>query len=471
MHVIFLNPQGNFDSSDSHLTEHPDFGGQLVYVKEVAQAMVAAGHRADILTRQIEDPEWPEFASRFDQYPECGENLRIIRFPCGGPGFLNKEQLWDHLPEFIDNVVAFYGSALPDFSTAHYADGGYCAALLERKTGLGFTFTGHSLGAQKIDKLGMALGNAVEMEARYQFSRRIAAERLAMRRASRIITSTDQERREQYSHPLYEGAVDVEAPNKFSVIPPGVNGRIFTTDTGDIDRTLADGLLKKIVSAERPVVVVSNRLDEKKNTIGVVEAFAASETLRQGALLLLCFRGIDDPFADVGRLNMAEQNVLRPILETIQQHGLRENVLFLNVPSQRALAATYRAVAAGGGVFALTAFYEPFGLAPIEAAACGLACVVTCNGGPSEIFVDGSGILVDPSKPDDIARGLETALRRQAELSERARNRVLSTYTWEKTADRYISAIEECLVGPRPAVQDIPPLDASERIEHYLAEK
>ena len=60
MHVIFLNPQGNFDPVDSHLTEHPDFGGQLVYVKEVAQAMTAAGHRVDILTRQIDDPDWPE---------------------------------------------------------------------------------------------------------------------------------------------------------------------------------------------------------------------------------------------------------------------------------------------------------------------------------------------------------------------------------------------------------------------------
>ena len=44
MHILFFNPQGNFDPEDSHLTEHPDFGGQLVYVKEVAMAMADAGH-------------------------------------------------------------------------------------------------------------------------------------------------------------------------------------------------------------------------------------------------------------------------------------------------------------------------------------------------------------------------------------------------------------------------------------------
>ena len=45
MHIVFLNPQGNFDSADSYLTEHPDFGGQLVYVKELAQAMAQQGHK------------------------------------------------------------------------------------------------------------------------------------------------------------------------------------------------------------------------------------------------------------------------------------------------------------------------------------------------------------------------------------------------------------------------------------------
>ena len=34
MQVSFLNPQGNFDPKDSYWTAHPDFGGQLVYVRE-----------------------------------------------------------------------------------------------------------------------------------------------------------------------------------------------------------------------------------------------------------------------------------------------------------------------------------------------------------------------------------------------------------------------------------------------------
>jgi len=69
MHISFLNPQGNFDPNDSYWTEHPDFGGQLVYVKEVASAMANLGHQVDIITRQIIDPEWPEFADSQDAFP------------------------------------------------------------------------------------------------------------------------------------------------------------------------------------------------------------------------------------------------------------------------------------------------------------------------------------------------------------------------------------------------------------------
>ena len=77
MHIVFLNPQGNFDPADSYLTEHPDFGGQLVYVKELAQAIAQQGHKVDIVTRRIRDPSWPEFFADQDSYSICKENLRL----------------------------------------------------------------------------------------------------------------------------------------------------------------------------------------------------------------------------------------------------------------------------------------------------------------------------------------------------------------------------------------------------------
>lgn len=470
MHIVFFNPQGNFDPADSYLAEHPDFGGQLVYVKEVAQAMAELGHRVDILARRIEDPDWPEFAAPEDGYPGYEGRLRILRFACGGPGFLEKERLWPHMAEFVNNVLAFYGDTLPDFATTHYADGGYCGVLARARAGLGFTFTGHSLGAQKMDKLGVAAGNWDEMDARFRFSQRIAAERMSMAGARRIIVSTGQEQREQYGHPLYAGAVDPTDAGKFSVVPPGVNGHVFTTRPGAADATVIAACDAKFSGDDRPATVVSSRLDEKKNIIGVVRAHAANAALRTRAQLVLCVRGIDDPARDLARLGPAEQAVLGEILAVIDEAGMENDVYFLNIGSQLDLAATYRYFAGRGSVFALTSFYEPFGLAPIEAAACGLAPVATKHGGPTEIFADGSGVLVDPFSPDDIARGLLDALGRQPELSRRAIRRVEETYTWKKTAESYLAAISQARAAATPeTAAPADELDADARIRDYLA--
>ena len=152
----------------------------------------------------------------------------------------------------------------------------------------------------------------------------------------------------------------------------------------------------------------------------------------------------------------------------ISAAGLREKVDFLNIKSQAELAATYRYLAHLQSVFVLTAFYEPFGLAPIEAAACGLACVATKNGGPSEIFSDGSGILVDPFDSEDIASGMLRALREYPDLSRKAAHRVRIKYTWEQTAAGYLSVIEQGLKTVAPERLQVPVLDARARISDYL---
>src|SRR5215217_9059188 len=137
MHVAFVNPQGNFDPEDSYWTAHPDFGGQLVYVKELALAMGDLGHKVDIVTRRIIDPDWPEFSSETDAYPDA-PNVRILRIPCGPDTFLPKEELWPYLGEWAEGVARLYREekSWPDLWTGHYADGGLAASLLKESSGV-----------------------------------------------------------------------------------------------------------------------------------------------------------------------------------------------------------------------------------------------------------------------------------------------------------------------------------------------
>ena len=469
MRVAFLNPQGNFDRDDSYLTEHPDFGGQLVYVKEVALALGRLGVSVDVITRRIDDPDWPGFEQPLDDFGLLADRVRIVRLDCGGPAFLAKERLWPHLPQFAEAMIAFFGDQLPDYATTHYADGGYLGALLRAQTGLGFTFTGHSLGAQKLDKLGASTENFEEIEARFRFSRRIAAERLSMQRSACIVTSTEDERREQYAHPLYRGAVDPADDAKFRVIPPGINTGIFNQDADSDPREWLEKLQAAIRLPDLPHVVVSSRLDAKKNVAGVVAAYIGSSALQESAGLALFVRGVDDPWTELDRLKSDERGVLGPILERIEAAGLRDRVSFINARSQRELAAAYRLFARRGSVFALPSLFEPFGLAPIEAAACGLAVVATRNGGPAEIFAGGAGLLMDPEDPEDMARALCQGLAEQPGLARAGIERVLSTYTWDRTARSYLALIESKLAAGSALAAPVDELDAADWIRRYLA--
>jgi sucrose-phosphate synthase len=465
MRIAFLNPQGNFDPDDSYWTEHPDFGGQLVYVKEVALAMAALGHHVDILARRIIDPEWPAFAAPLDGYPGV-EQVRIVRIPCGPDHFLPKEELWPYLGTgWVPGILSFYQDegALPQAFTAHYADGGLAAALIQQEAGIPFTFTAHSLGAQKMDKLNASPGSLPDLDARYHFARRIVAERVSMNHAEGIVTSTRQEWTDQYSHPAYRGAVDVDDDGRFVVIPPGVNRRVFSPEPDPADQAIAArieaAIARDITPARRdlPLVVCSSRLDRKKNHLGLVRAFAQSEPLRAAANLAIVVRGLDDPLRQRGQLGDQERSILDEIAVLLNEEALWEAVTSFPLNSQPELAAAYRHLATRRSLFALTALYEPFGLAPLEAMSCGLPAVVTQNGGPAEsLQEDGRefGVLVDPAEPDEIARGLLRVLasRETWEHFQKAgMQRVLSRYTWERTAQGYLSLIEDMLEGPAHA--------------------
>ena len=112
-------------------------------------------------------------------------------------------------------------------------------------------------------------------------------------------------------------------------------------------------------------------------------------------------------------------------------------------------------------MFALTALYEPFGLAPLEAAAAGLAVVATRNGGPSESLIDEDGeygVLVDPADPHDIAAGLERALGDEwGKLAAAGRQRVHDRYTWDRTAEGYLAAVERAVQPTERTLLSIDP--------------
>lgn len=466
MRIVFLNPQGNFDAQDSYWTEHPDFGGQLVYVKEIAIAMASLGHDVDIITRRFNDDKLKGFSETLGSYPDA-PHVRIVRIPCGPNAFVPKEQLWEHLNEWVNNIVAFYAQSdsTVDFITTHYADGGLAGALLSQRWGVPYSFTGHSLGAQKMDKLNVNADSKASLNQTYQFAKRLLAERIAMQGAAMIFTSTDQERDEQYRHPAYRGAGDQQNPEKFVIAPPGVNETIFganeRNDQEDNTVHLLDRTLARDIDSNRvtlPYIVLASRLDPKKNHLGLIEAYASSPALQSITNVAISVRGVDDAFEDYSGLKENEQALMSKLMDVIDQAGLRGKVSFVNITSQKALAASYRYFAKLGSIFTLTALYEPFGLAPIEAMCAGLPVAVTQYGGPADVLKDAQenyGVLLDVHDPNHIVKGLIHVFKHYDYFRKQGLHRVQTTYTWKATARKYLTTIERILAKPNPTKIDV----------------
>lgn len=91
---------------------------------------------------------------------------------------------------------------------------------------------------------------------------------------------------------------------------------------------------------------------------------------------------------------------------------------------------------------------EGFGMALVEAMACGLAPVATMIGGPREIVQDEvNGLLVPPRDSEAIEKALERLIADPKLLERLRRNAYKSAqaYPWRRIAERTISLYEEAL--------------------------
>jgi len=94
--------------------------------------------------------------------------------------------------------------------------------------------------------------------------------------------------------------------------------------------------------------------------------------------------------------------------ELAKNLGIADQVIFLGAIARKQVLAEMQAC----NVFVLPSYHETFGVALIEALACGKPVIATACGGPEEIIHNGNGILVPPGDTETLANVMDEIVRR-----------------------------------------------------------
>jgi len=379
-----------------------DGGGQNVHVAALALALGRRGNEVVVHTRR-EDPDVPRRV-------ELGPGVEVDHVDAGPARQVPKDALLPHMGAFAAELKASWDTEAPDLVHGHFWMSG--RAALAAADGLGgaappVVQTFHALGAVKRRHHGPHDPSP---------RGRIAEEERIVRSADHIVATCSDEVFELFR---------LGAPHRrVSVIPCGV----------DLERFTPHGAAWPSSPGVRRLVCLA-RLVERK---GVGDVVAALPSLPYTELVVAggpeAARLDEDP----------EARRLRALARDV---GVEDRVRLVGRVSRAEAPALLRSA----DVAVCVPWYEPFGIVPLEAMACGVPVVASAVGGQIDSVVDGvTGVHVPPRRPEQLAGVLRPLLDspevRRA-LGAAGVRRVRSRYGWDHVADATLDVYGALLAG------------------------
>lgn len=356
-----------------------DAGGMNVYVDEVYERMARLGHEIIVYSRAHADAVYGN-----------SKSYDLVHVPVGEID-TSKSELPALLPEFAACVLehAEEREQTFDLLVSHYWLSGVVGCQLARRWSVPHVTSFHTLAAIK----KRLWPDEDEPEIRFDEELRVASD------VDTIVAWTEGEAEFLVSE------MDV-APGNVAVVAPGVDTDLFHKTAPD--------------SGERipKRVLYVGRLDALKGVDLLVEAFS-----------ILSKRDVDAELQIVGGGSADE---FRRVLGRISGLRLADRVKMPGVLPQSELVDVYSAATC----IVAPSFHETFGLAVLEAAACGTPAVAADVDGLRSIVLDGeTGYLVGDRDPEEYADRIAELIecndtRDRMSLAARARAELLS---WNST--------------------------------------
>jgi len=372
-----------------------DAGGQNVHVAALAAHLASRGHEVTVFTRRDD----AAVATRL----RAPDGYLVEHVPAGPPSEVPKDELWPFMADFARYLAARWAAERPDVVHAHFWMSGAAATSAAGPLDIPVVQTFHALGTVK---------------RRYQGAHdtsplaRTSVERELCRTVDHVIATCSDEVAELRRAGLPRA--------KVSLVPCGVDVARFTPAPHPGD------------GKQRLVVV--GRLVERKGVADVVDAMAELP----GVELLV----VGGPARDSLALDPEVQRLRRRAAAA----GSLQRIEFFGRVCHDSLPAVF----ALADVVVAVPWYEPFGIVPLEAMACGRPVVGSAVGGLLDTILPGvTGELIPARRSDLLAITLRDLLadgRRRAAYGAAGVHRAHQHYRWEQVAaeteDVYTRVVE-----------------------------
>ena len=386
-----------------------DAGGQNVHVAALSMALARRGHAVRVYTRR-DDPALPAVVRIMD-------GLEVVHVDAGPPAALSKDVLLPYMGELAVGIAADWGNSPPDLVHAHFWMSGVAALDAARsREDPGYPVpvvqTFHALGTVKKRHQG---AEDTSPAARTWLEPSVG------RNADRIIATCSDE--------VFELKAMGIPGNRISVAPCGVDLSLFGS-SGPVEQR-----------GRRHRIAAVGRLVPRKGV-----------DLSVRALALLAEEGLDDvELLIVGGATdspgLESDPEVRRLLALARSLGVEDRVMLRGQVPREQMPAVLRSADA----VVCAPWYEPFGIVPLEAMACGVPVVASAVGGLIDTVVHGkTGLLVPPRDPAALADALAELLqnpRYARRLGMAGKQRANARYSWDRVAADTEKAYQVALGG------------------------
>jgi glycosyltransferase involved in cell wall biosynthesis len=391
----------------------PHVGGQGVYVRQLAKALIDLGHHVEVLGGQ----PYPELDERIPLVELPSLDIYNEHFPMRMPG------VWElkHWADLVE-VASFSAGAFPeplafsmrawdhlrnrrdDFDIVHDNQSlGYGLLLIERQLGLPVIATiHHPITVDRRLEIEHAEGWYKKLTLQRWYSFTSMQTRVASRLERVMTVSTN-----SFQDIVADHRVD---PDRMAIVPVGVDPEVFTP-------------LPEVAQIPGRLVTTASADVTMKGLRYLLEALAKLRTERDDAHLVVIGKRKPGGASD----------------QVIARLGLEDHVTFITgVPERRIIELYSEAQLA-----VVPSLYEGFSLPAIEAMSCGAPLVATTGGAvPEVVGPDGdTALLVPPGDSEALAAKIRWALDQpdlRATVGARGRQRIMERWSWRHTAEKTV---------------------------------